>query len=129
MSQEKTVRVTDGWSMLAFNLLALVVGLGIFVVAAVAGPVLSVPAALVLLGAGISFAGLFTLQPNEACLLNLFGSYVGTVRDSGFWWTNPFNSKRKVSLRSRNLESGKLKVNDKLGNPIEIAAVVVWHVA
>jgi regulator of protease activity HflC (stomatin/prohibitin superfamily) len=62
-------------------------------------------------------------------VLNLFGSYVGTAKESGFWWTNPFVTKRKLSLRSRNLEGGKLKVNDKQGNPIEIAAVVVWHVA
>jgi regulator of protease activity HflC (stomatin/prohibitin superfamily) len=129
MSQEKTVRVTDGWSMLAFNVLAFLAGLAVFAVGAMAGPVLFVPAILILVGAIISFNGHFTLQPNEACLLNLFGSYVGTARDSGFWWTNPFNSKRKVSLRSRNLEGGKLKVNDKQGNPIEIAAVIVWRVA
>jgi regulator of protease activity HflC (stomatin/prohibitin superfamily) len=130
MLQEKPVRVSDGWSMLAFNLLALLGGLALFGVAALgAGVVLIVPGVLLLVGAAISFAGLFALQPNEACLLNLFGSYVGTVRESGFWWTNPFNSKLKVSLRARNLEGAKLKVNDKQGNPIEIAAVVVWRVA
>jgi len=72
--------------------------------------------------------GFFTLQPNEARVLVLFGSYKGTVRKSGFHWTNPFTSKIPVSLRSRNLNGERLKVNDKRGNPIEIAAVVVWHI-
>ena len=82
---------------------------------------------LVLAGA-IMFSGYFTLQPNEARLLILFGKYKGTVRDSGFHWVNPFYSKAsKLSLRARTLNVDKLKVNDKRGNPIEIAAVVVWH--
>jgi len=76
----------------------------------------------------ISSAGYFTLQPNEARVLVLFGSYKGTVRQSGFHWTNPFNKKIKISLRARNFQSEKLKVNDKRGNPIEIAVVVVWRV-
>jgi regulator of protease activity HflC (stomatin/prohibitin superfamily) len=73
-------------------------------------------------------SGFFTLQPNEARVLVLFGSYKGTVRKSGFHWTNPFTTKIPVSLRSRNLNGERLKVNDKRGNPIEIAAVVVWHI-
>lgn len=73
-------------------------------------------------------AGFFTLQPNEASLLSFFGPYVGTVRKDGFYWVNPFYSKRKISLRARNLEGAKLKVNDKRGNPIEIGVVVVWRV-
>jgi SPFH domain / Band 7 family len=76
----------------------------------------------------IAANGFLILMPNEAGLLTLFGSYAGTARDSGFWWANPFMMKRKISLRARNLEGGKLKVNDKQGNPIEIAAVVVWRV-
>jgi regulator of protease activity HflC (stomatin/prohibitin superfamily) len=76
----------------------------------------------------IMLFGHFTLQPNSACVLVLFGHYRGTVRESGFFWTNPFMSKLKISLRARNMETQKLKVNDKRGNPIEIAAVVVWHV-
>jgi regulator of protease activity HflC (stomatin/prohibitin superfamily) len=76
----------------------------------------------------IMLCGHFTLQPNEARVLVLFGEYKGTVRESGFWWTNPFMSKLKISLRSRNLEGAKLKVNDKVGNPIEIATVIVWRV-
>lgn len=76
----------------------------------------------------LASSGFFTLQPNEGRVLVLFGSYKGTVRGSGFHWTNPFTSKIPVSLRSRNLNGERLKVNDKRGNPIEIAAVVVWHI-
>ena len=73
-------------------------------------------------------AGFFVVQPNEARVLVLFGKYIGTVRDSGFWYANPFAIKKHVSLRIRNFNSEKIKVNDLHGNPIEIAAVVVWHV-
>ena len=77
----------------------------------------------------LSCFGYFTLQPNEARVLVLFGSYQGTSRDSGFHWTNPFVRKFPISLRARNFQSERLKVNDKRGNPIEIACVVVWRVA
>ncbi len=79
-------------------------------------------------GGVLSCFGYFTLQPNEARVLILFGAYKGTTRRSGFHWVNPFLTKRRVSLRVRNLISDKLKVNDKGGNPVEIAAVVVWRV-
>jgi len=72
--------------------------------------------------------GLFIVQPNESKVLVLFGKYIGTVRDSGFWWANPFAVKKHVSLRIRNFNREKIKVNDFHGNPIEIAAVVVWRV-
>jgi hypothetical protein len=72
--------------------------------------------------------GFFQVQPNQGQVMQLFGRYSGTVRDEGLRWTNPFYAKRPVSLRVRNFESGKLKVNDSDGNPIEIAAVVVWQV-
>lgn len=72
--------------------------------------------------------GFFQIAPNEAQVLQLFGRYAGTVRREGLVWTNPFYSRRRVSLRVRNFESGKLKVNDRDGNPIEIAAVIVWQV-
>jgi regulator of protease activity HflC (stomatin/prohibitin superfamily) len=72
--------------------------------------------------------GFFTLEPNEARVLVLFGAYKGSICESGFHWTNPFTRKLKISLRSRNLNGDRLKVNDKQGNPIEIAAVVVWRV-
>lgn len=76
----------------------------------------------------ISWLGLFMVQPNQGKVLQLFGKYVGTVRQEGLRWANPFYTKQGVSLRVRNFESGKLKVNDSLGNPVDIAAVVVWRV-
>jgi len=76
----------------------------------------------------VCLGGFFTVAPNEGKVLQFFGRYVGTVRDAGPRWTNTFYSKRGVSLRVRNFESSKLKVNDLDGNPIEIAAVVVWQV-
>ena len=72
--------------------------------------------------------GFFQVQPNQGKVIQLFGRYIGTVRDAGLRWINPFYAKRDVSLRVRNFESSKLKVNDNDGNPIEIAAVVVWQV-
>jgi len=91
-----------------------------------------------LLAVGVSLAwsfdlvclcGLFVVNPNEAKVVQLFGSYVGTVREPGYKWVNPFTTRRKVSQRIRNFETAKLKVNDFVGNPIEIAAVVVWKVS
>jgi len=78
--------------------------------------------------AAFGLAGLFIVNPNEAKVLQLFGSYAGTVKVAGLRWANPFYSKRRISLRVRNFESARLKVNDAEGNPIEIAAVVVWRV-
>jgi len=135
MNKETKIQVTSGWQMLPINLLLLLGGIAatIFVLvmadsygAGFAWMLLfTVPTAL----AGIiSLCGHFTLQPNGACALVLFGDYRGTVRQSGFYWTNPFMTKLKISLRARNMETQKLKVNDKRGNPIEIAAVVVWRV-
>ena len=76
----------------------------------------------------ICWAGLFMVHPNEAKVLQLFGKYAGTCHDPGLRWANPFYTKTSVSIRIRNFESGKLKVNDSNGSPIEIAAVVVWKV-
>ena len=73
-------------------------------------------------------AGCFVVQPNRAVVLVLFGTYKGSVKKNGFWWTNPFTSRLRLSLRVRNFNSDRLKVNDLTGNPIEIAAVVVWRV-
>lgn len=83
-------------------------------------------AALVL--ASLLAPGLFPVQPNEARVLTFLGTYTGSVRHSGFWWTNPFTHKKRVSLRVRNFNSERLKVNDADGNPVEIATVVVWRV-
>ena len=77
---------------------------------------------------GFLYAGFFTVNPNEGRVLQFFGSYIGTVRDPGLRWANPLYTKKRVSLRVRNFETSKLKVNDNRGNPIEIAAVVVWKV-
>ena len=77
---------------------------------------------------GLLYAGFFTVNPNEGRVLQFFGSYIGTVRDPGLRWANPLYTKKRVSLRVRNFETSKLKVNDNRGNPIEIAAVVVWKV-
>jgi len=92
-----------------------------FSIGPVAGPLLVL--------AIILAKGLFVLQPNESAVLLLFGSYQGTVRRTGLRWTNPFCRRVKVSLRARNLVSEMLKVNDRLGNPIEIAGIVVWRIA
>jgi uncharacterized membrane protein YqjE len=76
----------------------------------------------------IMMSGFVVVQPNDSRVLILFGKYTGTVRQSGFWWVNPFTVRKKVSLRIRNFNSQKIKVNDLHGNPIEIGAVVVWRV-
>jgi regulator of protease activity HflC (stomatin/prohibitin superfamily) len=76
----------------------------------------------------ICLGGFFIVNPGEAKALQLFGEYKGTVRNQGFWWANPFVTKKAISLRIRNFETAKLKVNDNRANPIEIAAIVVWRV-
>ncbi len=83
---------------------------------------------LVEIALSLSFAGLFVVNPNEGKVVQLFGNYVGTVRTPGFHWVNPLTTRKPVSMRVRNFESSKLKVNDHVGNPIEIGAVVVWRV-
>jgi regulator of protease activity HflC (stomatin/prohibitin superfamily) len=90
-----------------------------------AGIWLSILLALVATFVGLGF---FTVHPNEARVMQLFGRYVGTVKDPGLRWANPFYTKKRISVRVRNFESSRLKVNDADGNPIEIAAVVVWRV-
>lgn len=115
--------------MLGLTVLMLLGAVFLFIAGIVTRVPLTVIVAVITFFLALFFcAGFFTLQPNEAAVLILFGSYKGTVRDSGFFWTNPLNKKVKISLRARNLNGDKLKVNDKRGNPIEIAAVVVWRV-
>jgi regulator of protease activity HflC (stomatin/prohibitin superfamily) len=137
LNKERLVHVMSGWVMLPVTILLLLGGVGGLILDIVRATqreedfsVWLLVASLVVLGLGIVFClGFFTLQPNSARLLILFGAYHGTVRDSGFHWANPFYSRfSAVSLRARNLNGEKLKVNDKRGNPIEIAAVVVWRV-
>ncbi len=153
-SREREMRVQNGWVMLFHVIAALVLGTAAMPLGAInAMPALIVVGIVLVLLAIAGCFGFFTLQPNESRVLVLFGDYKGTVRTEGFHWGNPFysngpsttsltsfakgesvvatekkNSRMKVSLRSRNLNGDRLKVNDKLGNPIEIAAVVVWRV-
>ncbi|MDI9240529.1 SPFH domain-containing protein [Lysobacter sp. LF1] len=91
-------------------------------------PGLLVVAVLLVVGVIFVAAGFYMVEPNQAAVLALFGKYVGTVKDNGLRWNNPFYTKKKVSQRVRNFESGKLKVNELDGSPIEIAAVIVWQV-
>lgn len=86
------------------------------------------PVAVLLVLVVYLIRGFVIINPNEACVLVLFGTYKGTLKESGFHWVNPFFTRRNISLRSRNLNGQSLKVNDKLGNPVEIAAVIVWQV-
>ena len=138
-TREKTIRVASGWPWLVATFLTMGTGVVLFVAGVgmaqssdwsveKTGHAAWVSGLVVFVTSMVMFGGFFTLQPNGSCVLLLFGSYRGTVRDSGFHWTNPFMTKHKLSLRARNLEGAKLKVNDKQGNPIEIAAVVVWHI-
>jgi len=85
-------------------------------------------AAFSILVLAISLGGFFVVEPNQSTVLLLFGNYRGSERRPGLWWTNPFMTKKRVTMRVRNFESSKLKVNDHDGNPIEIGAVVVWRV-
>ena len=97
--------------------------------AAIRGSAAGIVAAIVIVvTAGILLGGVFTVSPNQGRVLQLFGAYKGTARKPGLRWANPFYTKRSISLRVRNFETAKLKVNDKRGNPIEIASVVVWRV-
>jgi len=120
----------------ANGLLALIVvlaagGVGVFVIGRNAAqdlPLAAIPGFVLVILAAICLGGLFVVNPNEGRVLTLFGKYVGTVKTPGLWWVNPFMAKKKVSLRIRNFETAKLKVNDANSNPIEIAAVVVWKV-
>jgi regulator of protease activity HflC (stomatin/prohibitin superfamily) len=91
-------------------------------------PAQAIGAAVVLVLLMLAAAGLFTVQPNQARVLMLFGKYKGSVKTPGLCWANPFYMKRAISLRVRNFETAKLKVNDKASNPIEIGAIVVWQV-
>ena len=91
-------------------------------------PAMIIGGLLLGLVAFLSLIGLYTVQPNQAAVISLFGKYVGTVKENGLRWNNPFFSKKKISQRVRNFESSKLKVNELDGSPIEIAAVIVWQV-
>lgn len=114
--------------LLGLLLLMLLTAAALIRAAAMDQPAIAVLCALIGFVEFFLIFGLFMVQPNNAVVLQLFGRYVGTVRDEGLRWANPFYSKRPLSLRVRNFESNKLKVNDLDGSPIEIASVVVWQV-
>ena len=129
MFREKKVLTSSGWLMLLVLIAVLVLSVVGFAMSVRAHNVpLLVVSLLVLVVDGVCFGGLQIVNPNEGQVVQLFGTYVGTLRDQGFWWVNPLANRRRVSLRVRNFESAKLKVNDHDGNPIDIAAVVVWKV-
>jgi len=129
MIHEQVRKVSSGYLMLVLlAVLQLGFAYGVFragLAQSIPGLVLAIAASIIVL---IMWAGLFVIHPNEAKVLQLFGKYVGTAHDPGLKWANPFFAKTAVSTRVRNFESGKLKVNDSNGSPIEIAAVVVWKV-
>lgn len=129
MLREKAYRAANGYLVLFTGIVLLGISVWQIIASADAGRALLVVvwSFIAVLGA-LSFAGLFTVQPNEAKALTLFGAYKGSVREAGFWWANPFMHKRRVSLRARNFETAKLKVNDSHSNPVDIGAIVVWRV-
>lgn len=116
--------------LVALVLVALMLGgfYGFYVGARANDFALAIPSILVAILTGLGLPGLFTVEPNEGKALTLFGTYKGTVREPGLWWVNPFMQKTGVSLRVRNFETNKLKVNDAYSNPVEIGAIVVWRV-
>lgn len=121
--------VHNGFGMMMFDLLLFAASIVVFVAGVAAESIIGI------IGGSVLFViwffiltGFFTLQPNTAAAIILFGEYKGTVKKQGWHWANPFYTKKKISLRSRNLNGEKLKVNDEMGNPIEIAAVVVWKI-
>ncbi len=108
-------------------LIALSVALLVVGIAGRSAPLAVIGLVLLVLASPL-FGGLFVVQPNEARVLTLFGRYIGSANEAGLWWCNPFAKRRTVSLRVRNFQSERIKVNDSSGNPIEIAAVIVWRV-
>ena len=129
MYREKTYPAANGLVALLVLIAILIGGVALAIFEFKNGrEPLGLLAMLVVVIASIGFGGLFVVNPNEAKALVLFGSYKGTVKSDGFWWANPFLTKKAISLRTRNFETTKLKVNDNHSNPIEIGAIVVWKV-
>ncbi len=131
---ERRLTSMNGYAMVAIAIALVVVAVarflsindGMDVATVLLGHVLA--GALCVIAGVLVAVGLYTLQPNEAAIVTLFGHYSGTDRAEGLRWTNPFTVKRRISLRARNLNSPALKVNDKRGNPVEIGAVIIWRV-
>src|ERR1035437_232913 len=129
MLRETEIRGLSGWLMV-FLLTAVLIGAvaGLVQAALAASGWLIAACVFVLVVDMACYAGLTVVYPNGAKVITLFGVYGGTIKAPGFWWVNPLTLRRKLSLRVRNFESGKLKVNDRDGNPVEIAAIVVWRI-
>jgi len=131
---EQGLTSMNGYAMLAIALVLVAMAISRFVSIDDAMDTATVllahvlPGALCVLAVVAVVAGLYTLQPNEAAIMTLFGKYTGSDRAEGLRWANPFFIKRRISLRARNLNSPALKVNDKRGNPVEIGAVIIWRV-
>ena len=132
MLQEKAYRGVSGWLMVAVLLAATIGGFVMLEQAidteSAREPLWILLSLAFLILVFVSWFGFRIVNPNTALAVQLFGDYKGTIKSPGFWWLNPLTSRRRVSLRVRNFESGKLKVNDHIGNPIEIGAIVVWRV-
>ncbi len=121
--QEKPLTSISGYVLLLIAVVCLLAAAGV----AVTG-ISIILAVLLFLVSLVLFTGITVINPNEAYVSTLFGDYVGTMKQNGLRWVNPLYNRRKISLRARNLNGQTLKVNDKMGNPVEIAAVVVWQV-
>ncbi|MCU0437753.1 MAG: SPFH domain-containing protein [Raineya sp.] len=127
MTNEILIKPKAGYGMLFLLLLGIVATVASFVLAN-EFPILHLSGLLLAIATFLGLFGFIVVNPNESRVLTLFGTYKGSVKDSGFYWVNPFISKKPISLRARNLESKTIKVNDKVGNPIEIGMVLVWKV-
>lgn len=123
---ERPLRSGNGYLMFVVGLLLM--GAGVALLATRPTPAGFIVGVVLAVLGGLTFAGLYMLQPNEAAILLLFGEYRGTDRSEGLRWAIPFYSRKRISLRARNLNMPTLKVNDRRGNPVEISAAVVWRV-
>jgi regulator of protease activity HflC (stomatin/prohibitin superfamily) len=128
VTAEQSLRSVNGYLAAAIGFAMIAASVGSFVATPGGGGLSVLLRGLLALGGGVVLAGLYMLQPREAAIMTLFGQYTGTDRAEGLRWANPLFRKRRISLRSRNLVSSTLKVNDKRGNPVEIGVVVVWRV-
>ena len=128
MAHEKDASALSGWLVVFVVLLVGVGTVWTMVNIGAAGDGLRGVGVAILILDGLALPGLTVINPNEASVVTLFGVYKGTLKRGGFWWVNPLTTRRKLSLRVRNFESTKLKVNERDGNPIEIATVVVWRI-
>ncbi|WP_313028173.1 SPFH domain-containing protein [Soonwooa sp.] len=125
---EKVLKPMSGYLALLISVILFFAGIGLFIYSIDYSVGLAVVAILMVLLSFFFMKGLMIIQPNHSRVLNFFGKYVGSVKENGLFFINPFYSSQRMSLRSENLQGQTLKVNDKMGNPIEIGAVIVWKV-